>query len=297
MITEPFEYFAPTSIEDALKLLTEFPSTSRLISGGQSLVPLMNLGLSTPKQIIDLKSITKENLAYIVDDKEIRVGALTSHYDLGASDTIRKSCLILSEAAHSIGDSQVRNRGTIGGAVCHADPSADYLPMMVTLEAIFQADSPSGKRMIKSSEFFLDAFKTALRQNEILTEIRIPKLLARPNTGGAFMKFNYVEGAFAIVCVAAIVSINNPRERKCESAKVTLGGIQTAPIVLNEIEAQFVGRTIDKKFFEDAGLAAVRAIDDPLSDIHADGEYRRELGRVFTERALRLSVERCVGTI
>lgn len=295
MILEPFDYYAPKTVGEALELLAQYPSDSKLLAGGQSMVPLMNLGLASPKQLIDLKRIERSELSYIVEEKdEIRIGALTTHYELSTSPIIRKHCPILAEAAGSIGDVQVRNRGTVGGSVCHSDPSADYPPVLIALGARFRAASKGGDRTINAADFFLDAFTTALEHGELVTEVAVPKVLGKPGTGGSFLKFCYVEGAFSIVNAAAVISIDE-KSGKCKWARVIIGGVQTAPIVLGEMDHLIVGKPVDEGVLEGVGSTARRAVTSPLSDIHADGEYRTELGTVFAKRALAEAYEWASG--
>jgi carbon-monoxide dehydrogenase medium subunit len=294
MISQPFDYFAPATINEAVKLLRKHGSGAKVIAGGQSLVPLMNLGLASPRTIIDISQLKRDDLSYIRESKErLSIGALTTHYEIETSPLVRKRTPILCEAVSTIADVQVRNRGTIGGAVCHADPAGDYLPPLVALGAGFRARGPNGKvRTIDGDHFFVDLFTTALKANEILTEVRVPKQ-PQNNAGSAYLKHMYVEGGFAIVGAAAVVSTD--RKGVCDHVKVVLGGVIPVPLVLTRVEKSLRGQVIGENAIEEAGQIAFDAATKPLSDIHADAEYRREMARVFTKRALARAVSRSRG--
>ncbi|MBI2649621.1 MAG: xanthine dehydrogenase family protein subunit M [Thaumarchaeota archaeon] len=291
MMNKPFDYFAPKSISEAVSLLKKHGSGAKLIAGGQSLVPLMNLGLAAPRQIIDLTHIKKDSLSYVKLDKDsLMIGSMTTHSAVENSPQIRRHCRILSETAMTIADVQVRNRGTIGGSVCHADPAGDYLAPLVAVDAEFRAINPKRKvRTISADKFFVDIFTTALKRDELLTEIRVPK---RPSTrnGSAYVKHKYVEGGFAIVGAAAVVSVN--KDGICDRAKVVLSGVSTRPVRVDMIEKEFRGENLDERAIEEAGRIVREAVHDPLSDIHASADYRREMAVVFAKRALRSALAR-----
>lgn len=291
MINQPFDYFAPKSIGEATSLLKKHGSTARLIAGGQSLVPLMNLGLATPGQIIDLTQIKKDSLSYVMEGKNsLMIGSMTTHFAVESSSLIANNWPGLVDAARTIADVQVRNRGTIGGSVCHADPAGDYLAPLVAINAEFRAvNSRKQVRTIDSDRFFVDVFATALKRDELLTEIRVPK---RPhnNVGSSYLKHKYVEGGFAIVGAAAVVSTD--KRGVCSQARVVLGGVRPTPVTVEEIDKEFRGSVIDDRLIEEAGRITEETIRNPLSDIHADAGYRREMAKVFTKRALKLALAR-----
>jgi len=293
MMNKPFEYFAPKSAGEAVSLLKKHGSSARLLAGGQSLVPLMNLGLAAPRQIIDLTRIKKkkDSLSYVTANNDsLMIGSMTTHSEVERSRLIRKHCLILSETAATIADVQVRNRGTIGGSVCHADPAGDYLAPLVAIDAEFRAINSRMKgRTISADKFFRDMFTTALKQDELLTEIRVPRQ-NRPRRGSAYVKHKYVEGGFAIVGAAAVVSLN--KDGSCDRVSVVLSGVRATPLRLGEIEKGFHGKSLDERAIEEAGQLAYEEVREPLSDIHATSDYRREMSRVYTKRAIRLAAAR-----
>jgi carbon-monoxide dehydrogenase medium subunit len=291
LINHPFEYFAPENVREALSLLKKHGSSARLVAGGQSLIPLMNLGLVAPKQLIDLTKIRGNTLSYCkADGDSMLIGAMTTHRAIETSPLIERHCPILGEAASTIADVQIRNRGTIGGSVCHADPAGDYLAPLVAVGADFHALSSKGKiRVIRSDEFFKDFFTTALRKGELLTEIRVPKQPDR-NVGSVYMKHKFVEGGFAIVGVATVMSTDNAGG--CNRVTVVLSGVSSTPVRVEKIEEELRGKTLDDRSFERAGQLAREAVTDPLSDIHADKEYRREMAGIFTKRALKAAYTR-----
>ncbi len=295
MINKPFDYFAPKSIGEAVSLLKKHGSGARLIAGGQSLVPLMNLGLAAPSQVIDLTRIKKDSLSYVKVNKDsLMIGSMTTHRAVETSPLIKRHCQILSETAMTIADVQVRNRGTIGGSVCHADPAGDYLAPLVAVDAEFRAINSKRKvRTISADKFFLDIFTTALKRDELLTEIRVPK---QPSIrhGSAYVKHKYVEGGFAIVGAAAVVSVN--MDGTSDRTKVVLSGVSTSPVRVEMIEKEFRGKKPDERAIEEAGRIVLEAVQNPLSDIHAPADYRREMAAVFAKRALRLALARARKT-
>ncbi len=295
MINKPFDYFAPKSIGEAVSLLKKHGSGARLIAGGQSLVPLMNLGLAAPRQVIDLTRVKKDSLSYVkVNKHSLMIGSMTTHSAVENSPLIRRHCQILSETAMTIADVQVRNRGTIGGSVCHADPAGDYLAPLVAIDAEFRAINSKRKvRTISAGKFFVDIFTTALKRDELLTEIRVPKLPSS-RYGSAYVKHKYVEGGFAIVGAAAVVSVN--KDGTSDRANVVLSGVNARPVQVDTIEKEFRGRKLDERAIEEAGRIVLEAVQNPLSDIHAPADYRREMAAVFAKRALRLALARARKT-
>ena len=291
LINHPFEYFAPKSVREALSLLKKHGSAARLVAGGQSLIPLMNLGLVAPRQLIDLTKIPGNVMSYCrADGDSVLIGAMTTHRAIETSPLIGRHCPILGEAASTIADVQVRNRGTIGGSVCHADPAGDYLAPLVAVGADFHVMGSNAKRRaIHSNEFFKDFFTTALRKGELLTEIRVPKL-PRQNVGSAYLKHKFVEGGFAIVGVAAVLSTDSAG--RCDRATVVLSGVSSRPVRVEKVEEELRGKTLDDRSLEGAEQLAREAVTDPLSDIHADREYRREMAGIFTKRALKAAFAR-----
>ena len=286
MITRSFEYLAPKTVKEAVSSLTK-RKEAKVLAGGQSLVPLMNLGVVAPPYIVDITRL--KGLSYIQEKKgTLNIGALTTHEKVETSSIVKRSYTLLADAAETIGDPQIRHRGTIGGATCHADPAGDFPPSLMAVNADFVSVGPKKTRRINSSQFFLDVFTTALKPNEILTEIKIPKPPLR--SGTAYAKLEYISGGFAIVGIATALELDN--SGNCKSLRVAGCGATLAPILFAEIEKELVGRPLDEKAIEQAGEIAFDSVKKPLSDIHAEGDYRRDMLRVFTKRSIRKALSR-----
>ena len=199
MIPSSFEYFAPKTVQEALGLLSKFPDEAKVLAGGHSLLPQMKLRLATPKYIVDIGRISA--LSSIKEEgAKLLIGALATHHSLESSALLKEKCPLLSETAAAIGDVQVRNRGTIGGSLVHADPAADWPATILALDAELKLVGPAGERVLKAEDFFVEMLTTALKPNELLTEIRIPQL--PPRTGGTYLKMHQKASGFAIVGVA-----------------------------------------------------------------------------------------------
>ena len=286
MIPSAFEYVAPASLAEATSFLAAHPDDAKLVAGGHSLIPLMKLRLAAPKYLVDLahvpglKGIREANGA-------VEIGALSTHHDVEASSVIRERIPVLAETAALIGDVQVRNRGTIGGSLAHADPAADYPAPILALDAEIIATGSSGQRTIKATEFFVDLLTTALKSDEVITQVRIPIPAAR--TGVAYQKFPHPASRYAIVGVAAAVRLNP--DGTCASAAIGITGAGSKAERATAAEQGLVGSKLDDAALQRAGAAAAEAIQ-PIGDIHASEEYRRHLVREFTVRALRTAIER-----
>jgi aerobic carbon-monoxide dehydrogenase medium subunit len=286
MIPASFEYFAAKSLDEALRLLDRHGDEAKILAGGHSLLPLMKLRLASPRFLIDVGRL--RGLSYIkLEGDEIAIGGLTTHAEIESSDLLRGRCPLLSETAAEIGDVQVRNRGTIGGSLAHADPAADYPASILALDARIIATSSSGKRTIPASEFFVDLMTTSLRHGEILTEVRVAVL--GPHTGTAYAKLHQPASGFAVVGAAARVVIG--KGGKIESAAVGITGLAAKAFRAAAVEKALRGKKPDAKVIADAAKHAAQGAD-PLSDIHASAEYRREMAVVFARRALERAVAR-----
>ncbi|MBI2710003.1 MAG: xanthine dehydrogenase family protein subunit M [Actinobacteria bacterium] len=269
MIPAPFDYARAGSAEEALSLLTEHGEDAKLLAGGHSLLPLMKLRLAQPSVLIDVGRL--RDLSYIRDAGDhIAVGALTRHHDLETSDLLETEAPILKHAAGEVGDPQVRHRGTIGGSLAHADPASDLPAVVLALKGTLVARSPSGEREIRADEFFTGFLESALAPDELLTEIRIPKVAG---LGWSFQKFNRRAQDWAIVGVAAVVD--------GERTGVGLVNMGSTPIRAAAVEAAVAGGA-------SAEEAAQRAVDDaePQADLNASVEYRTHLAKVLVRRAL-----------
>src|SRR5437867_1913497 len=219
MIPSNFEYFAPKSVPEALSLLNKYQEDVKVLAGGHSLLPQMKLRLAAPKYVVDIGRIP--GLAYIKEaDGKISIGALTTHYALESSALLKQKCPLLSETAAAIGDVQVRNRGTIGGSLAHNDPAADWPAAMLALNAELKLIGKSGERVVKAEDFFLDMLTTALQPTELLVEVHVP---AHPShTGSTYLKMHQKASGFAIVGVAARLTVNN--SQICQDAAIGITG-------------------------------------------------------------------------
>lgn len=290
MIRTPFELHTPESIAQVVRILSDCQRRGadvKLLAGGQSFVPTLNLGLATPDHIVSLNHVA--DLDYIRHDSgTLEIGALVTHARLAESELVQTRCPILAEAAASIGDVQVRNRGTLGGALSHFDPAADYPPVMLLLDVEFRISGPNGVRGATAAEFFVDYMTTDLAADEVLTEIRVPVLAA--GVGAAYVKFTRVEGGFAIVGVAACVSLNS--DGTLHSLRVGLCGAGRVPLCVREVEASMPGRVPDAACLDEIADAAYAAAHSPLAELHADADYKRAMVRVFTRRAVAAALGR-----
>jgi carbon-monoxide dehydrogenase medium subunit len=289
MIPASFEYFRPTTIADAISLLQKHGDDAKILSGGQSLIPMMKLRLASPPVIIDINRI--DGLNYIHEsDGFLRIGALTHEADLDASDLVRGRYPILADTARVIADPLVRNSATIGGNIAHADPANDHPATLIAVRAQIEATGPDGKRTIPVDQFFTGLFQTALAPNEIVTEIRIPT--PAPKSGGAYIKVERKVGDFAIAAVAAQVTLD-------QSGTITQAGIGLTNVGPTVIQAkgteEFLrGKKPGDDIFRKAGeLAASES--QPSSDLRGPAEYKRGLIQTLTVRALQLGCERAGG--
>jgi carbon-monoxide dehydrogenase medium subunit len=286
MIPAEFAYYTPASLDEALALLGQYGDDAKLLAGGHSLLPALKLRLISIGHLIDLGRIS--NLAYIREDKgSLCLGARTTHYEVETSTLLQQQCPLLAECASHIGDVQVRNRGTIGGSLAHADPAADYPAAILALEAEMQTISASGKRSIKAEEFFVDMLTTALQPGEILTEARVVPLAA--NTGGVYLKVPQPASGFAVVGVAALVTLN--AKGQCATVRVGITGAASKAFRAHATEAVLTGKLPDDGTLAQAAAQATNGIETS-GDIFASAEYRAHLTRVYTKRALAKAVER-----
>lgn len=276
-----FEYKRPATVDEAVALLAQHGDEAKLLAGGHSLIPAMKLRLARPKVVVDIGRIA--TLSYIreasgdVAGGKIAIGAMTTHQEIAASKLLQDKCPLLPETASHIGDVQVRNKGTIGGSLAHADPAADYPAPMLALDAEIEVAGPKGRRTIRAGEFFVDLLQTALAANELITEIRVP--VTGPKV--AYVKTEQKASGFALAGVAAVISDSGVR--------VGVTGIAGKAYRATAVEQALNGETTASAI----ALASARAADGvtPLNDIHASAEYRAHLAQVNTRRAL----ERAAG--
>jgi aerobic carbon-monoxide dehydrogenase medium subunit len=275
-----FEYHVPTTVQEAISLLSQYGGEAKLLAGGHSLIPIMNLRLAQPKALIDLGKIP--GLVGIREDGgTVVIGAMTTHWMIESSALLKEKVPILPEAAAVIGDVQVRNRGTIGGSLAHADPAGDFPAVAVALDMQLKAVGPRGERTLKAREFFVDILTTALQPDEILTEIRVPAFAAR--TGSAYEKFPNPASRYAIVGAAAVVTVDG--NGVCQKAAVGLNGVTGKPVAAAGVEQALAGKRLNDQTIQEAAAKAADGLE-PLGDIFASAPYRAHLARVYTKRAL-----------
>lgn len=284
MIAENFEYMVPASIGEAVSLLQKHPG-AKILAGGHSLIPMMKLRLAAPEGLIDIGRISE--LSYIKEEGgAIRIGALTTHHEIEASTALRR-CDTLVEAASQIGDVQVRNKGTIGGSVAHADPAADYPASLLALDATVVAFGPKGERKIPAAAFFVEMLTTALEPNEIVREIQIPVRAGR--VGTAYLKMAQKASGFAICGASAVVELDGAGAL----ANVAIGitGVGNRAFRAAETEKALKGAKPAADALRKACALASNGVT-ALGDIHASAEYRLDLARIFARRALEKAIER-----
>jgi aerobic carbon-monoxide dehydrogenase medium subunit len=273
MITQEFQYSRPSTLNDALNLLAD--GSAKALAGGMSLIPAMKLRLAAPETIVDLGRIPE--LSYIKEDGGvIRIGAMTTHWDIESSPLLRSKCPLLPLAAGYIGDVQVRNRGTIGGSIAHADPAADWPASLLAVEAKVKIQSAGKSREISAEDFFIDTFTTALEPGELVTEIIVP---ADP-AGAAYTysKFEQPASGFAIVGVAVHVVKAGGKANKC---RVGVTGLSGKPFRAKNVEAAIeAGKPVAE------AVAQIAAGVDANSDIHATADYRKHIAKIYARRAL-----------
>ncbi|HYA34262.1 MAG TPA: xanthine dehydrogenase family protein subunit M [Candidatus Binataceae bacterium] len=283
MYPASFEYHRAASIKDALSMLKQFGDEAKLLAGGHSLIPMMKLRLAQPAHLIDIGSI--KDLSMIREDGAvIDIGGLATHADVESSTAVKQKLAMLSECAALIGDVQVRNRGTIGGSLAHADPAADYPAAILALEAEIKVESESGARTIKGEDLFVDLMTTSIRSGEILTHVRIAPIPA--GAGAAYLKYRQPASGFATVGVAAVVTMKG---NNFDKVRLGVTGLAAKAFRAKAVESALSGKGRDA-----IASAASHAADgiDAMSDIHASAEFRAELARVYTARAIELAASR-----
>ena len=286
MIPTAFEYERATSLDDALAKLAAAGVAGKLIAGGHSLVPLMKLRLSEPTVLIDIAHIP--DFAGIREaDGRIEIGAGTTHHDVATSALLRDRCPAVAETAALIGDQQVRNRGTLGGSLAHADPAADYPAVMLAVDADFHLKGPRGWRAVKARDFFVGMLTVDLGSDEILARVTFA-----PARAAAYAKLHQRASRFAIVGVAAALEV---RDGMIASARIGLTGASPSPFRLANVEAALTGRSATSGTLSAATGIAGDGVEDLNEDIHASADYRRAMIRVFTRRALDGALARIAG--
>jgi len=286
MIPAQFDYERPNSIAEALTLLAQRPDDAKILAGGHSLIPAMKLRLAQPQLLIDLGRI--KDLSYIREEGgRILIGAMTTHYQLESSTLLKDICPLVPECAASIGDVQVRNKGTIGGSLAHSDPAADWPATALALRAEIVAVGNSGERVIKADDFFINLLTTALQPNEIIREIRFDK--PQNTRGQAYQKVPHPASGFAVVGVA--VNLNLTGNGVCESASIGVTGVATKAYRATAVESALSGKTLDEQIISSAASHACDGVD-ANSDLYASGPYRIHLAKIHTARAIKRAIGR-----
>jgi carbon-monoxide dehydrogenase medium subunit len=285
----PFEYQAPASLDEALALLSQHGDRAKVLAGGHSLLPLMKLRLAAPELLIDIGRIPE--LAGIREaDGGLVIGARTTYRMVQESPLVRERFLLVQEAAEVVGDQQVRNRGTIGGALAHADPASDMPAVMLALNAELTLVRQGGRRTLPMGEFLLDALTTALQPGELLTDIRLPALPAR--SGTAYVKYPHPASGYAVVGVAAVVTLDT--QGRCSDVRVGITGASSKAYRSRGVEQALAGQAPTEQNIAAAAERAAEGVE-MNSDLFASAEYRAHLARVFTRRALALAAQRAMG--
>ncbi|OAI43871.1 hypothetical protein AYO38_10315 [bacterium SCGC AG-212-C10] len=277
MISTEFEYSRATSLDDALAKLAATGGEGKFVAGGHSLIPLMKLRLSEPKVLVDIARIP--GLSGISEkDGKIEIGATTVHHDVETSSLLAEKCPVVSDCAGEIGDPQVRNRGTIGGSLAHADPSADYPAVMIALDAEIHLKGPNGWRAVKADAFFQDLFTVDMADDEIIAGVQFA-----PVQAASYAKLHQRASHYAIVGVAAALNVSNG---VVQAARVGLTGAGSHATRLTGVEAALTGKPLTQANIDAAAQVAADGLEDVNSDIHASEAYRRAMVKVFTRRAL-----------
>ena len=286
MFPASFGYVAARSVEDALDLMAKHGEDGKLLAGGHSLIPAMKLRLQSPRTLIDLGTVT--GLRGIrLDHNELVIGALTVHSDVATSDLVRKHLPGLAEAASLIGDMQVRNRGTIGGSVAHADPGADFPVILTALNAAFVVQSTAGTRIISVDDFFTDFFTTAMSANEILTEIHVP--LPGAASGSAYTKLPHPASGYIVVSAGALIT--RQASGTCTASRIAIGGLGSGPLRAIATEMELQGKPLTPQLITSA---AAKAADesDPVDDPYASADYKKYVATVYARKAIETAVQR-----
>jgi len=275
-----FEYFDPQSVEEVFKLLDKLGDDAKILAGGQSLLPMINFRLARPEVLIDINKL--DELDYIKEENGyICIGALTRERAIEDSELIKSKIPILSEAVKYIAFLPIRNKGTLGGSIAHADPSAELCLMMIALEAQIKIESSQDARWVDAEDFFLTYLTTVIEPHELITEIRMP--IPAAETIHSFQSFSRRHGDFAIVSVAVVLEIND--DGICEGAKIALGSVNPTPLRVAEAEDMLIGKKLDAKLIEAVANETAEA-SDPDPDLHSSADYKREMARNFTKKGL-----------
>jgi carbon-monoxide dehydrogenase medium subunit len=293
MLPRSFQYLAPTSLEEASSLLREHQGDAKVLAGGMSLIPLMKMRLASPGYVVDINRVPGLDYVKLSDDgRSLLVGPLARHHSVESSSLVRTKAPLLAEAAGSIGDPQVRNLGTVGGALAHSDPSGDWGTAILAMRGTVKVLGQSGERSIAMDDFLLDTFTTALKEDDLIAQVSIP-LPTEGKSGGAYLKLERKAGDFATVAVAAQVTLEEKKDGSYFSnAGIGLTAVGPKNLRAKDAERSLLGRKVTKDAIAEASMAAAKECsptDDPL---RGSAKYKREMTGLFTRRAIELAVAR-----
>ena len=281
----PFDYARPQSVSDALSLLSAQGSDAKILAGGQSLVPMMNFRMARPSFLVDINRLAELDY-HRIEAGELVIGALARHATLRSSTIVRTACPVMAEAYRHVAHGPIRNRGTLCGNLCHADPASEMPAVVLATDAVMVLKSTTGERRMPAEEFFLGIYETAAKPDELLVEVRIP--VASDKQGWGFREISVRKGDFALTGVAATLTV---AREKIASAALAVCGVGDRAQRLRSVEASLIGGSPNSDAFARAGEQAGAALD-PQTELHADAAYRRDLVRTLVERALVAAAER-----
>ena len=286
MIPPPFEYLSPNQVSEAISLLQKHGEEAKILAGGHSLIPAMKLRFAMPEYLIDISGI--DGLEYIrEEDGQLKIGAMTRESSLEESNLIKDNYPLLLDTVKMIADPQVRNMATVGGNLAHGDPANDHPATMIALRASIAVEGPNGRREIGIDDFFPDFFTTALEDNEILTEIRIPA--SQPGSGGAYQKIERKVGDYAAAAVACQLSLE--ADGKIQQIGIGLTNVGPVPIRSVGAEGNLRGKTPDDSLIQESGRLAAEECN-PVDDLRGSADYKRDLVNELTQRSIKISIER-----
>ena len=286
MIPTQFDYRAPATLDEAVALLASDLDGAKVLAGGHSLIPAMKLRLAQPQLLVDIARI--KSLAYIREEgDQILIGATTTHYQLESSDLLKNICPLLPDCAQSIGDVQVRNKGTIGGSIAHSDPAGDWPAAVLALDADLVLVGTNGERVVKAENFFVDLLTTDLQPGEILREIRIKKPVGK--FGQAYQKVPHPASGFAVVGVAVNLNLND--DGLCKSVAIGVTGVGVKAFRATAVEAALAGTSLDDNALASAVTHVCDGVD-PNADLYASSDYRCHLAQVHTRRGVQAAKAR-----
>jgi carbon-monoxide dehydrogenase medium subunit len=284
MFPSPFEYSVASSVDHAVELLQQHGDEGRLLAGGHSLLPLMKLRLAAPSALIDIGRIPELRHLSSVDG-QVHLGSLVTYSEVMSSSELAKSCPLLAETAAQVGDTQVRNRGTVGGSAAHADPAADMPAALLALDAALRIRGPAGDRTLRASDFFVGPFTTGLDPDEVLTEIVVPPAVGRRRS--AYEKLHNPASGYAVVGVAVVLLLDEAGA--VTDARIALTGASSQPVRVTAVEDKLRGQTLDETVIASASVHVTDGLEI-AGDGYASPDYRAHVARVYTRRALQRAI-------